>query len=138
MTAPRIYQHKVPEGVDWQPMDLFAYGDGVLPMAAEIDDIDIRIFKSIDRGVVHEFLALSPGNGATGPFFDAPVLDAGWKLGAPGYNFKYRIQMAVLEAASVVIEAGQRYRVEITLNGTNEGRIISIHEYHVQAVYGHP
>ncbi len=138
MAALRIYKHRVPEGADWQPMDLFAYGTGLLPVHSQITSIDISIFKVLERTPIHEFLGLSPGNGVTGPFFNTPVLDGGWKLGPPGYNFKRRIEMSVLEAASVVIEAGQRYRCEITLNGTSEGRLISIHEYHVGEVYGHP
>jgi len=132
MSSPRVYTHKVFEGADWQPLDLFTYGDGELPIHSEITDIDIRIFKGNDPTVIHEFLALSPGNGTTGPIFNTPLLDAGWKQGPPGYNFKRRIQMSVLEAVPIVIEPGQRYRVEIILNGTPEGRLISVHEYLVR------
>ena len=136
MSSPRLYSHTVFEGADWQPLDLFAYGDGDLPIAAEISSIDIRVYLAKSATVVHEFLALAPGG--TGPFYNTPVLDGGWPFGEPGYNFKYRIQMSVLEAALVDIEAGQRYRVEIILNGTPEGRLVSVHEYLVRGVASLP
>lgn len=136
MASPRIWTHKVFEGADWQPEDLFAYGDGSLPLAAEIGDIDIRIFLEGSSTLVHSFLGLAPGG--SGPFYDTPVLDGGWKLGPPGYNSKHRIEMAVLELADVVVRPAQRYRCEIVLNDTNEGRLISVHEYLILRTSGHP
>lgn len=138
MSRPRISSHEVWEGQDWQPEDLFAYGDGTLPLHSEIDDIDVQIFKLPEATVVYEALAESPGNGTSGPFYNTPVLDAGWKQGPPGYNYKRPIEMSVLEGLSVVIEPGQRYRVEITLNGTPEGRLIGVHEYLIKGRYGQP
>jgi len=139
---PRIYSHEVWEGQDWQPLDLFAYGDGVLPLHSDISGIDLKIFKLPEATVVYQSLAESPGNGVTGPFFNTPILDAGWKQGPPGYNYKRRIEMSVLEpalaVAGLVFEPGQTYRAEITLNGTTEGRLISVHEYTIKGRYGQP
>lgn len=134
----REYNHQVPQGADWQPLDLLVYGDGTAVLAADVEDIDIRVFeRGGARLPVHEQLDIAGGNGSTGPIRDTPVLDGRWKQGPPGYNSIHTITAAQREA-DFQEKPGKVYRVEIVTNTSVEGRLISVHNYTIIGVLSLP
>lgn len=135
MPAYREYHHKVPEGVDWVPLDLLVFGDGTAVQHNDVASIAIRIFRVPDTEALYELTGISAGSGSGGPIYDTPVLDGSWKQGPPGYNSKHRITPA---ARAFVEQPGQKYRCEILTQTNSEGLLPSVHVYEIVGLYGHP
>jgi hypothetical protein len=142
MPAYRVWYHKVYEGVDWIPLDRFVKANRDAFQAADIIDIDIRIFDARfrDRDVVFERLAISPGAGVLGPIFNTLQVDGFWTPGPPGYNSRHTLSAVSFAAFIVpfVPEPQHHYRTEIALNTVAEGRVYSVHDYEVMSVFSEP
>lgn len=137
--AFRIWEHDVPEGVSLEPLDRFVGRTGVTLTHTDVTTIDIRLYRIPERTVLFSVIGLAPGAGVLGPIFDTLQTDGRWTSpGGPdaiGYNFRYLITQAALAAASVVLKAGARYRVEIVLHTPAWEDLVSIHEYTVLSTH---
>lgn len=140
MPTFREYNHTVPQGADWVPLDLLTLADNTAILHSDVADIDIRVFEREGaRTAVYTSLNVSPGNGTTGPIRNTPVLDGRWNQGPPGYNSIHTITAAAREAALFVEKPGRTYRVEIITNtGSVGGRLISVHNYTILGVQSLP
>ena len=135
--AYRVWRHTIPEGVSLEPLDRFVGRDGTLITAASVSTIDIRLFELPVLAEVYSVIGLAPGNGSTGPIFDALQTDGRWIKDRRGYNFRRLITQAQLAAFSpaAALKSGSVYRLEITVHTTTWEDLISVHEYTIEPVY---
>lgn len=140
MPRPRVWFHDVWEGADWQPLDRLVKKNLALVQAADVSTIDIRIYDRTGRDLLFSRLAIAPGDGITGPIFDTLQVDGRWAPGPPGYNSLHTLTRANFQAFATPFEPepGHHYRCEIVTNTSSDGRIVSVHDYHVHAVYSNP
>ena len=134
----RVWSHEIPQGQDWEPLDRVSGRDGVRLVEGGVTDIDIRIYEVPERDVGYELLAQSPSAG-TNPnvrVFDTLQTDGRWKPDDVGYNVRVLIPWADMVAATPFFPVGGKtYRLELTINTTSWGDIISVHEYRMLPIW---
>lgn len=133
MPSFRTWEHTVPQGVDWEPLDRVSGRDGSRLVEADVTDIDISIFLVPEKTAVYTATGLDPGAG-TDPdnrIFDSLQTDDRWKPDSTGYNSRHLLKDSDFAAQSFQPEGGRTYRVEIILNTTAWGAIPLVHVYTV-------
>ena len=91
--AFRIYRHRVPQGVDWEPLDRVNGRDGSQLVESDVTSIEIEVFQADSGTAILSQTGLSPSAGVdTGNrVFDTLQTDDRWTIDAEGYNSRQLI-----------------------------------------------
>ena len=135
----RKWQHRVPQGVELEPLDRISGRDGSRLVEADVSSVDVVVYDVASKTAILTRTALDPG-AVTNPetrVFDT-LQDVGgsgrWTADAIGYNARTTITEALLGSAWP-LEGGKKYRVEIKWATTAWGNLYSVHEYTIEPIY---
>ena len=133
----RVWKHRVPQGVDLEPLDRITGRDGSRLVEADVTSIDVVVYNVQEKTAILTRSGLSPtlGTDAETRVYDTLQTDGRWTPDNIGYNAKTVVTKAMLDAVTQTLEGGKRYRVEIKYVTTAWGDLYTVHEYTIDTLY---
>jgi hypothetical protein len=122
MPQPIIVRGERQEGENWVFLGREVADDLSLILDSDVLDITLRIYDQGD-GTQTALYAPSPFTIGANPAWYNTLQTAGWSKGGGGYNFKHKVLMSDLLAAtpSFKPEGSHTYRCEYSIDTTSSG-----------------